>query len=289
MHSAIRMQPRHFALLPIVLAVGYILLKSFFATTYVNPVTGSKHKIDLNPQQEEQLGLQSYQQVLGQESANVVTGGPEVDMVKTVARRLAASAMDKAQAQYHWQVSVIKSDEVNAFCLPGGEIVVYTGILPLTQGEAGLATVLGHEMAHATSHHGAQRMYKQEQMQTLMQGAQGSIFNMDAGQQAAVMGLLGAATKYGKILPFSRDQESEADHIGLIFMAHAGYDPHEALEFWKRMDAKTSAGAPPQFASDHPSNGQRIQQIEGWMPDAEKEYAASPMKDSKQPTQQTGM
>ena len=283
------MQPRHFAILPIVLAVGYILVKSLFTPTFTNPETGSRHKIGLSTQQEEQLGLQSYQQVLGQESANVVESGPEVELVKTVSRRLASAASEKSQTNYHWQVSVIKSDEVNAFCLPGGEIVVYTGILPLTQGEAGLATVLGHEMAHATSHHGAQRIYKQQQEQAIMMGAQAGMGNMDYSQQQTVMAALGAGTKFFHALPFSRDQESEADHIGLLYMARAGYDPHEALNFWKRMDEKTSAGAPPQFASDHPSNGQRIQQLQNWMPDAEKEYAGSSMKDSKQPTQQTGM
>ena len=283
------MQPRHFAILPIILAIGYILIKSVFTPTFVNPETGSRHKIGLNAQQEEQLGLQSYQQVLGQESANVITSGPEVEMVKGVARRLASAAAEKSQTQYQWQVSVIRSDEVNAFCLPGGEIVVYTGILPVTQGEPGLATVLGHEMAHAFSHHGAQRLYKQQQEQALLTGVQGSLYNVDYSQQQAVMALFGAGTKYVHALPFNREQESEADHIGLLFMARAGYDPHEALAFWQRMDEKTSGNAPPQFASDHPSNGVRIQQIQGWMPEAEKEYAASTMKDTKQPTRQTGM
>ncbi len=283
------MQPRHFTILPILLAVGYILFKTLFTPSVTNPETGTKHHVGMNPQQEEALGIQSYQQVLQQEGANRISSGPEVDMVTRVARRLAAAAAEKSNVQYQWEVSVIRSNEVNAFCLPGGKIVVYTGILPIAQGESGLATVLGHEMAHATSHHGAERMYRQQMTQALEMGAQGSLQNMDVQQQATAMAVIGAVGRYGANLPFSREQESEADHIGLLYMARAGYDPHEALEFWKRMAEQTSRGAPPQFASDHPSNGQRIQQIEGWMPQAEKEYAASTMKDTKQPTQQTGM
>ena len=282
-------QPRHFAILPILLAVGYVLFKFVFTPTYTNPETGSRHKVAMNDQQEQTLGLQAYQQVLQKDGQNRLTSGPEVDEVTRVARRLASAASEKTKVNYNWQVSVIKSDEVNAFCLPGGEIVVYTGILPIAQTDAGLATVLGHEMAHATSRHGSERMYRQQMTQALEQGAAGSLQNMDPQQQATAMAAIGAMGQFGISLPFSRDEESEADHIGLLYMSRAGYDPHQALDFWKRMEAKTSQGAPPQFASDHPSNGVRIQQIEGWMPDAEKEYANSTMKDTQAPTQNTGM
>ncbi len=282
-------QPRHFVILPILLAIGYVIIKSLFTPTYVNPETGSRHKVGMNPQQEQALGLQAYQQVLQKEGQNRLASGPEVDMITGVARRLASAASEKSQLQYQWQVSAIRSDEVNAFCLPGGEIVVYTGILPIAQGEAGLATVLGHEMAHATSRHGAIRMARQQNIQALEMGAQGSLANMDYQQQATAMAAIGAVGKYAGTLPFSRDEESEADHIGLLYMARAGYDPHLALDFWKRMSEQTSRGAPPQFLSDHPSNGNRIQQIEAWMPEAEKEYAASTMKSTKAPTQATGM
>ena len=282
-------QPRHFVILPIILAVGYVLVKMLFTPTYVNPETGSRHKVGMNDQQEQALGLQAYQQVLQKEGQNRIESGPEVDEVTRVARRLIQAASEKARVNYNWKVSVIKSDEVNAFCLPGGEIVVYTGILPIAQTDAGLATVLGHEMAHATSRHGAIRMNRQQNIQTLEMGAQGSLANMDYQQQATAMAAIGAVGKYAGTLPFSRDEESEADHIGLLYMARAGYDPHEALAFWKRMSAATSQGAPPQFASDHPSNGVRIQQLEGWMPEAEKEYANSTMKDTKAPAPNPGM
>ena len=283
------MQRQHFAILPILLAVGFILFKLVFTPKYTNPETGTKHRVGMDPQQEQALGLQAYQQTLQKEQGNVISSGPEVDLVKKVARRLASAASEKSQVQYNWQVSVIRSNEVNAFCLPGGEIVVYTGILPLTQGEAGLATVLGHEMAHAVSRHGAERMFRQQLTQAAVMGAQGGISQMDPQQQATLMAAIGAGAQYGVSLPFSREQESEADHIGLLYMARAGYDPKEALAFWQRMNEQTSHGAPPQFESDHPSNGVRIQQLQGWMPAAEEEYAHSTMKDTQQPTQSTGM
>ena len=283
------MQRQHFAILPILIAVGFILFKLVFTPKYTNPETGTKHRVGMDPQQEQALGLQAYNQTLQKEQGNVISSGPEVDLVKKVARRLASAASEKSQVQYNWQVSVIRSNEVNAFCLPGGEIVVYTGILPLTQGEPGLATVLGHEMAHAVSRHGAERMFRQQLTQAAVMGAQGGISQMDPQQQATLMAAIGAGAQYGVSLPFSREQESEADHIGLLYMARAGYDPKEALAFWQRMNEQTSHGAPPQFESDHPSNGVRIQQLQGWMPAAEEEYAHSTMKDTKQPTQSTGM
>lgn len=283
------MERRHFAILPIVLALGYVLVKMLFTPTFTNPETGRKSKVGMNLQQEQALGLQAYQQVLQKEGGNRVASGPETDTVTRIAHRLASAAAEKSGEHFNWQVSVIRSDEVNAFCLPGGEIVVYTGILPVAQTEAGLATVMGHEMAHATSHHGASRMYKQELAQIIGTGVQGSIGNMDPQQQQAIMSAFGAGAQYGYSLPFSRNQESEADHIGLLYMARAGYDPRQAVEFWQRMDGATSRGAPPQFASDHPSNGVRIQQLQGWLPEAEQEYANSRMKDSQAPTQDTGM
>ena len=283
------MERKHVAILPIVLALAFVAYQYLSAPKFTNPETGSTHRIGMSTQQQQQLGLQAYQQTLQKEQGNVITSGPEVEQVTRVVRRLASAAMEKSQVQYQWRVSVIRSQEVNAFCLPGGEIVVYTAILPLAESDAGLATVLGHEMAHATSQHGAQRMLNQQLTQEALSGVAGGLSNMDPQQQQQVMAALGMGAQYGLSLPFSRDQESEADHIGLLYMARAGYDPHQAEAFWKRMDAKTGSRQPPQFASDHPSNGQRIQQIEQWMPEAEKEYDGSKMKDTKQPTQNTGV
>ncbi len=237
------MERKHIAILPIVIALAVVAFKYMSATKVTNPETGSVHRVAMNGQQQQALGLQAYQQVLQQQSGNVITSGPEVDQVNRVARRLASAAMEHSKVDYKWQVSVIRSQEVNAFCLPGGEIVVYTAILPLAQDDAGLATVLGHEMAHATSQHGAQRMFDQQLTQTALAGAQGGLANMDPQQQAQIMGMLGAGAQYGLSLPFSREQESEADHIGLLYMARAGYDPHEAEAFWKRMNAQAGSRA----------------------------------------------
>lgn len=275
------MQRRHIAILPIVIALGVMLFQFMSAPKVVNPETGSVHKVGMSSEQEQQLGLQAYQEVLHQESANVIQSGPEYDRIQGVARRLAAAVAEKGDIRYNWQLSVVRSEQVNAFCLPGGKIVVYTAILPVAQNDAGLATVMGHEMGHAVARHSAQRMFRQNLTQTFLQGAQGSLWDMDAGQQQAVMGVLGAGARYGVVMPFSRDQESEADHMGLHYMARAGYDPHEALAFWKRMDAQAGAGRQPAaFLSDHPSNGQRIQQLQDWLPGAVEEYEAAKMKNA---------
>lgn len=283
------MERRHVAILPIFLALAFVAFKWLTAEKVVNPVTGSVSRVNMTDQQEAQLGLQAYQQTLQENRANVIQSGPEVEGVTRIVRRLASATMEHSQVQYQWRVSVIRSNEVNAFCLPGGEIVVYTGILPITQNDAGLATVLGHEMGHATSRHGAARMFREQLTQTALTGVASGLGNMDPQQQQQIMVALGTGAKYGSSLPFSRDQESEADHVGLIYMARAGYDPHEAEAFWKRMDENSGGKQPPQFASDHPANGQRIQQIHSWMPEAEKEYANSKMKDTKEPTQSTGL
>ena len=256
-------------LLPIALALIAAAYTFLSTPTFKNPETGRRSKIALDPKQEQTLGLQAYQQVLSK--SEILKDGPVVGAVTEVAQRLAGAT----KAQLPWQLSVVREDQVNAFCLPGGEIVVYTAILPVTQSRAGLAVVLGHEMAHATSHHGSARMFKQNITQTLMSGAQFSLYNMDYQQQQMAMAALGAFSKYGVSLPFSRTDESEADHIGLIYMARAGYDPRQAVEFWKRMAKRTGSGQPPQFASDHPSHETRIQDIQGWLPEALKEYERS--------------
>ncbi len=256
---------------PIFLALAYAAFKYFSAEKFVNPETGEAHRVGMSENQEQRLGLQSYQQVLSEE--HVVSSGPEVEMVKRVAGRLAA-ATGAAAKNFEWAVSVVQSDQVNAFCLPGGKIVVYTGILPVAQGEAGLATVMGHEMAHATSRHGSQRMLQSQLMQAAMAGAQFSVSDLDYQQQRTVIALLGGAAQYGAILPFSRGHETEADKVGLIYMARAGYDPREAIEFWKRM-AKMGGQKPPEFASTHPSDGSRIASLERQLPEAMKIYEAN--------------
>lgn len=263
------MNRTHIKWLPIAAAVLFFAYQYFTSEKFVNPETGRKSHVGMSTQQEAALGMQSYQQVVSQ--SQTIDSGPELEMVKRVAGRL-ATATGQAASGFDWKVSLIRDEKVNAFCLPGGKIVVYTGILPVSQNEAALATVLGHEMAHATSRHGAQRVLQQNLTQTAMTGIAVSISDMDYNKQRAVMGALGAGAQFGVLMPFSRDHESEADHIGLIYMARAGYDPQESIRFWKRME-QTNRGGPPEFLSTHPSHGRRIQQLEEWMPKAMEEYS----------------
>ena len=265
------MERRHIKWAPILLAAIFFAYQYFSSEKFVNPETGRKSHVGLSTQEEKALGLQSYQQILTQ--SPVVNTGPEHDLVERVARRLVA-ATGTAGNDFDWRVSVVNSQQVNAFCLPGGKMVVFTGILPVANNEASLATVLGHEMAHATSRHGAQRVFQQNLTQTAMVGLAGSLSDMDYEKQRAVMGALGAGAQYGVLMPFSRNHESEADHIGLLYMARAGFDPRESLNFWQRME-EMSQNQPPEFMSDHPSHGTRIQQLKGWMPEALEEYQRS--------------
>jgi metalloendopeptidase OMA1, mitochondrial len=271
------MERRHIKWLPLLLAGMFFAYQYFSSEKFVNPETGRRSHVGMSASQEAALGLQSYQQVLAQ--AQTINSGPELEMVKRVASRLAA-ATGKAGQDFQWQVSLVRDGQVNAFCLPGGKIVVYTGILPVAENEAALATVLGHEMAHAISRHGSQRVFEQNLAQTFMTGVAGSLSDMDYDKQRAVMGALGAGAKFGVLMPFGRKQESEADEIGLSYMARAGYDPRESIRFWKRMESAASS-QPPEFLSTHPSHGTRIQQLEGWMPKALEEYNRGPHADAR--------
>ncbi len=262
------MQRRHIKWLPIAVAALFFGYQYFTSEKFVNPETGRASHVGMSTQQESALGLQTYEQVLAQ--SQTVGSGPQLEMVKQVAGRL-ASATGKAGQDFDWKVSLIQDGKQNAFCLPGGKIVVYTGIVPIAQNDAGLATVLGHEMAHATSRHGAQRVLQQNLTQTAMTGIAVSLSDMDYDKQRAVMGALGAGAQFGVLMPFGRKHESEADEIGLIYMARAGYDPQESIRFWRRME-QTSSAQPPEFLSTHPSHGTRIAQLQALMPKALEEY-----------------
>lgn len=262
------MNRRNVKWLPI-LAAGLIFAWQYFSSEkFVNPETGRKSKVGMSVEQEAALGFQSYRQVLAQ--ARTIDSGPQFDMVATVASKLAAATGETGR-KFEWQVSLLEDEKVNAFCLPGGKIVVYTGILPVAQTWAGLATVMGHEMAHATSRHGAQRVLQQNLTQTAMTGLAVSLSDMDYEKQRAIMGALGAGAQFGILMPFGRQHETEADEIGLMYMARAGYDPRESLKFWQRMDRAGGAG-PPEFLSTHPSHGTRIQQLQALMPKAVEVY-----------------
>jgi predicted Zn-dependent protease len=268
------MQRRKGLMLAPLLIAGLVMMGQFCSSEkVVNPETGRAARVALSTDQEQALGLQSYKEVLSQ--SQVITSGPEHDMVVRVASKL-APATGEAAKDFDWQVSVVKSDQANAFCLPGGKIVVYTGILPYTKTEAGLAAVMGHEMAHAVARHGSQRLLRSSLAQTFMMGAGASISmsDMDYQQRRAAMAALGAGATYGVLLPFSREHESEADKMGLLYMARAGYDPREAITFWERME-QSSGAQPPEFASTHPSHATRVRDLQAFLPTALAEFGKS--------------
>ena len=255
-------------IIPLLLAGVVVLFQYCTSEKVRNPETGRTARVALSSEQEESLGLQSYREVLQQ--SQVISSGPDYEMVRRVAERLARTTGEAAQ-DFKWQVSLVQSPQANAFCLPGGKIAVYTGILPHTKTEAGLAAVMGHEMAHAVARHGSQRMLRTTLANTMMTGANFSLGDMDPGQRQAVLAALGAGAQFGLLLPFSREHETEADEMGLLYMARAGYDPREAVTFWERM-SQAGGPQPPEFASTHPSHGRRIQELQEFMPKALAEF-----------------
>jgi predicted Zn-dependent protease len=245
--------------------VGVILLLQTHRQT--TPVTHRTEHVGLSDRQQEQLGEQQYAKTLREDRASIVSSGADYEQVQRVARRIEAVA-GRDKPDFHWQVTLLRKNEANAYCLPGGKIVVYTGILPVTQSDAALATVLGHEVAHATAEHSAERIEREKLSKVAAAIVAGGVAFTPA-QYLRVVALLGGADS----LSFSRSQESEADHIGLVYMARAGYDPRLAVPFWQRMQRAARGKEPPEWLSDHPSDAHRIQRIRQWMPEAEKAYA----------------
>lgn len=256
--------------IPIFIALLVVFYQQCSAKKILNEA-GRTARLGMSPQQELTLGAQAYRQVLSE--SRTVSSGASYEMVKRCAERLTKVTGD-AGKDFQWAVSVVESNQVNAFCLPGGKIVVYTGILPVAQSETGLAVVMGHELAHATLHHGAERVLQQQAKSTLLSGVSFSLGDMDYSQRRQLMGLIGAGADIAYTLPFSRDHESEADSVGLRYMARAGYDPREAVEFWQRM-SQASKGAPPQFLSTHPANETRIRRLKDELPKAIGIYQAA--------------
>ncbi len=203
-----------------------------------------------------------------------------VAMVKRVGGRIAQAVeeyfrekgMSGRLKDYHWEFNLVESPEVNAWCMPGGKVVVYTGLLPVAKNDTGLAVVLGHEIAHAIARHGNERMSQQLMAQLGGMALSEALRNKPQETRQLWMTAFGVGAQYGVLLPYSRLQESEADHLGLIFMALAGYDPHAALTFWERMAAASQGTKPPEFMSTHPSDRTRIQNIRKLLPEVIRKY-----------------
>lgn len=250
----------------ILLAIVTLVLPTGCSTV---PETG-RRQINLIPAGEEtQLGLSSFEQM---KKETPVSKDPAANaLVQKVGKRIAAVApLPNAQ----WEFVVFESKEANAFCLPGGKVGVYTGILAITKDEAGLAVVIGHEVGHAVAHHGAERMSQQIIQQTGGTVLATGLSAADPRLQAAATTAYGLGSQVGVMLPYSRKQESEADHLGLIYMARAGYDPEAAVLFWKRFADfnRQAGGGTPAIFRTHPTDETRIEQIEVWLPRAKAEY-----------------
>jgi len=242
----------------------------YFANQKTVPYTGRKQLRTMKPAAEMQLGLQSYQQILQDNAPNLITSGTLYDTVNEMGAKIARAASD-SDPGFDWQFNVIKSEQANAFALPGGYTAIYTGLIPIAENEDGLAVVMGHEVAHALAHHGAERMAQQNIQRIVGAGVAMGAGGMDYGAQRTVMGVFGGISQYGFALPFSRKHESEADYIGLILVARACYDPREAPKLWERMGA-AGGQKPPEFQSTHPSPQTRVSDFQRWMPEAIEIY-----------------
>jgi len=173
---------------------------------------------------------------------------------------------------FDWEFTLIVSPMQNAWCLPGGKVAVYSGILEVAQDEEGLAVVMAHEIAHAIAQHGAERMLQEQLTQVGLLAVSSTLGGLDSATRGTLLALFGAGAQLGVLLPFSRDMESEADRIGLIYMARAGYNPEAAIGFWERMAAAREGPEPPEYASTHPSDATRIANLRKWLPEAMEEY-----------------
>jgi len=269
----------------IILFAGYAAW-SWFGSSEPDPFTGQKAHYGATPDEEAQMGLQAFQQVLTEEKP-LPDNDPNAIAITEIARRLVKVAgsveadlaaennlpSPKLAETFKWSVAVLESPQANAFCLPGGKMAVYTGLIPVAQNNDAMAVVMGHEIAHALLRHGSQRMAQQKLVQMGQMAAGVAIGNMDPQQQQMVMSALGATTQYGAVLPFGRSHETQADEVGLMLAAAACYNPREAIPLWERMSALNGGQRPPEFASTHPDPANRIAHLQSLLPKAEKYYA----------------
>lgn len=242
------------------------------------PLTGRKQLSLMPSSQVQSMSYSQYDEVL--RTSKVITGTEQSEMIARVGNKIKEAVeaylsehnSSKLLEGYEWEFSLIESEAVNAWCMPGGKVAFYTGILPVCQDEAGVAVVMGHEVAHAIARHGSERM--SQGMVTQLGGVALAVALQEkpAETQALFMSAYGIGSQVGVLLPFSRMHESEADQMGLTFMAMAGYDPRKAPEFWTRMSSMSSGEQPAEFISTHPSHSTRIENLNTWMPEAMKYY-----------------
>lgn len=257
-------------------AMALLLLVTACATV---PLTGRRQLSLVDESAIQKEAALAYQQFLGDPSTRIVRNTSDAQLVQRVGTRIANAVTQflnengyAGQYNFKWEFSLVADEQINAWCMPGGKVAVYTGILPVTKNEAGLATVLGHEIAHAIAKHSSERM-----SQALAAQLGGVAVDVATAENSATTRAV-INTAYGlggqlALMSYSRNQESEADRLGLVFMAMAGYHPKEAVDFWERMAAaKGGAGSPPEFLSTHPSDARRIMNIQKLLPEAMTYY-----------------
>ena len=240
-------------------------------------LTGRKQLLLVSDSEVLTSSFQSYKQFI--DSVPASTNKTQTALVKKVGKNIStvveaylnSNGMSADVANLSWEFNLVKDTSVNAFCMPGGKVVVFEGILPVTKNEVGLAVVLGHEIAHAIAKHSNERMSQQMLVQYGSSLTDVLLANKTATTRSAISTIYGIGSQYGVMLPYSRKHEYEADRLGLIFLAMAGYDPHEAITFWERM-AANSNGAPVEFMSTHPSDANRIEKLKELLPEALKYY-----------------
>ncbi len=258
----------------------FFVLSFFLIACSSNPLSGKK-QLKLLPEAELQnMATTEYKQFLSTTKVVGNTNNRDAEMVKRVGQRIVGAVeayykeIGKSAdlAGYKWEVNLVEDKAVNAWCMPGGKIVVYTGILPITQNEAALAAVMGHEVSHALLQHGNQRMSQGILQQLGGVALSVAVANKPQETQNLFLGAYGAGSQVGVLLPFSRKHELEADRYGLIFAAMAGYNPQEAIALWERMQKASAGQSPPEFLSTHPAEARRIDQLKKYMPEALARY-----------------
>ncbi|MFC0775631.1 M48 family metallopeptidase [Terrimonas alba] len=258
----------------------FLLISTVVIACSKNTITGRSQLKLLPESQLQAMATEQYQQFLSTNKVVSPSANRDAEMVTRVGQRIsraveqyyASKGLSNELEGYKWEYKLVESKDANAWCMPGGKIVVYTGLLPITQNEAALAAVMGHEVSHAIFNHGNERMSQAMGAEAVGMGLQVALANKPAATQNLFLTAFGLGSQVGVLLPFSRKHELEADRYGLIWTAMAGYNPREAIALWDRMEKASSGQKPPEFLSTHPSEGTRKQQLEKYMPEALKYY-----------------
>lgn len=266
-----------------ILALGFIFIIGFSCTKV--PMTGRRQMKLVSSSTMQTMSYDAYSSFL--DTNVVIRSGSDYIKLKSAGDKIKTSVMaymdknkkyKKRVRGYAWDFNLVNSNMVNAWCMPGGKVAFYTGIIPICRDETGIAVVMGHEIAHAIAGHGNERMSQGVAAQMGGLAVSVAVSQKPEATQNIFLGAYGIGSQLGGMLPFSRLHESEADKMGLMFMAMAGYDPREAPKFWKRMDEMSGGGAPPEILSTHPSHNTRINNINKWLPEAMIHYRNSKEK-----------